>query len=301
MSGLNVSVGYFLVAFALSQVAHPLLNSLNLGNFHNELLASFLLVACWLELQILVELGAWAGGFGLDVSLTLLFLILVIQGLSGRGASGNPSITMQSFLLSKISFLTAFGSMIAHFVGAMFAKLLAKYYWSLELIDMHMFHNMMAQECSPTLRVSVLQGAFTEGICMLILHLLAMRTEELSALLRATIFAATNTLLTCMANSYTLGLFNPVLAFALTFHCAGYSFLEYATVYWLGPTAGMIVAVFFHHGHIPLLSHKNWLFSQKSRYRIPKQKNLPILKRAASLIWGKRIVIQKNGGRNANE
>uniref|UniRef100_A0A8C4SY26 Aquaporin n=1 Tax=Erpetoichthys calabaricus TaxID=27687 RepID=A0A8C4SY26_ERPCA len=292
MSGLNVSVGYFLVAFALSQVAHPLLNSLNLGNFHNELLASFLLVACWLELQILVELGAWAGGFGLDVSLTLLFLILVIQGLSGRGASGNPSITMQSFLLSKISFLTAFGSMIAHFVGAMFAKLLAKYYWSLELIDMHMFHNMMAQECSPTLRVSVLQGAFTEGICMLILHLLVGPHSPPLYISEGHFF---------YANSYTLGLFNPVLAFALTFHCAGYSFLEYVTVYWLGPTAGMIVAVFFHHGHIPLLSHKNWLFSQKSRYRIPKQKNLPILKRAASLIWGKRIVIQKNGGRNANE
>ncbi|KAG2462128.1 GPC5 protein, partial [Polypterus senegalus] len=201
MSGLNVSVGYFLVAFALSQVAHPLLNSFNLGNLHNELLASFLLVACWLELQILLELGPWAGGFGLDVSLTLLFLILVIQGLSSRGASGNPSITMQSFLLSKISFLTAFGSMVAHFLGAMFAKLLAKYYWSLELIDMHMFHNMMAQECSSTLRVSVLQGAFTEGICMLILHLLAMRTEELSALLQVTIFAATNTLLTCMGLS----------------------------------------------------------------------------------------------------
>ncbi|KAK6478439.1 aquaporin 12 isoform X1 [Huso huso] len=273
MSGLNVSLGYFLAVLALSEVARRLLRRLSmLRGFSAELPASFMLVACWHELRTLMEVGAWAGGFGPDVSVTLLFLILVVHGICSQGASGNPTVTLQSFLLLKVSPWVAFSSLVGQFAGAALASALAIRYWILELTDMHMIQNMMSQDCSAALQVSVPQGAFAEGVCAFFYHLLALRLRHSTALFRVPLTALTITLLTCAASSYTTGLFNPALAFALTFHCSGYTLQEYATVYWLGPITGMTLALFLYQGHIPRLFSRNLLYSQKSRYRVPQAK-----------------------------
>lgn len=42
----------------------------------------------------------------------------------------------------------------------------------------------------------------------------------------------------CAARSYTSAYVNPSLAYGLTFFCSGFTWAEYALVYWLGPFTG---------------------------------------------------------------
>ena len=111
------------------------------------------------------------------------------------------------------------------------------------------------------------------------------------------------------ASDYTSAYMNPSLAYGLTFNCPGFSWTEYAAVYWLGPitgkiqrkhnldytyqtaflklvmspfgdcqhgisvpfsSTGMSLALFLYMGHIPRVFSKNLLYSQKTRFRVPK-------------------------------
>lgn len=98
------------------------------------------------------------------------------------------------------------------------------------------------------------------------------------------------------ARGYTSAYINPSLAYGLTFHCPGFTFTDYALVYWLGSLTGkwhsklnicaspvsllkwtmsmfflgMMLALVLYMGHIPRIFSKNLLYSQKSRFRVPK-------------------------------
>lgn len=190
MSGLNVSLGYVLGVVGLGSAGRLLSRRLPLQSFSAELLASFVLVACWMEVQTLMEVGQWAGGFGPDVAFTILFLSLLVHGLVSQGATGNPAVSAMSFLTRDSTPLGTVFGLVGQFLGAYLAHLLTSYYWSLELTDMHMIKNLMSQECSPALRSSVPQGVFTEGACALNFHLLYMNLRHRTALLRIPIVAA---------------------------------------------------------------------------------------------------------------
>lgn len=119
---------------------------------------------------------------------------------------------------------------------------------------------------------------------------------------------------------------NPSLAYGLTFYCPGFTFTEYSVVYWLGPIfgksnnifvtykhlikkslsltmrqiayqagntdilfSGMTLALLLYMGHIPRIFTKNLLYSEKTRFRVPKGegdkrkwKNIKII----HLSWG---------------
>ncbi|KAI1889183.1 hypothetical protein AGOR_G00176460 [Albula goreensis] len=272
MSGLNVSLGYLLAVMGLGLGVGLPLRFRPLWWFTAELPASFVLVACWMEVQTLVEVGQWAGGFGPDVAVTILFLILVVHGVTSQGSTGNPTVSLMSFLARESTAVTAVFGIAAQFLGAFFAHLLTTFYWSLELTDMHMIKNLMSRECSPALRVSVLQGVFTEAVCALTFHLLYMNVRHRSALFRIPLTALMLAFLSYAASGYTSGFLNPSLAYALTFHCPGFTQLQYMTVYWFGPIAGMTLALFLYLGHIPRIFTRNLLYSQKSRFRVPKAK-----------------------------
>ncbi|XP_006637810.2 aquaporin 12 [Lepisosteus oculatus] len=276
MSGLNVSFGYFLAVAVLAGVGGRLLRLRPLRHFSAELPASFMLVACWSEVQTITNLGQWAGGYGPDVTSTVLFVTLVAHGLVSPGASGNPAVTLRSFLLGDASAPAALSGLAGQVAGASLGGApfgLATCYWSLELTDMHLIQKLMSSECSPALRVPALQGALTEAACSLAWHLLALRLERSPELPRVLLSALALTALSHVAGSYTSGYLNPALAAALTFRCPGFSLREYAAAYWLGPAAGMAMALFLYVGHIPRLFSRNLLYSQKSRYRVPRGKS----------------------------
>lgn len=195
MSGLNASLGYFLAVVISVALVRTLLNKWPRVSFILEFASSFMLVACWLEIQTIVEVGQWAGGLGPDVTVTMLFVVLLTQGVICGGASGNPTLVVRKFLQLEDTTLPTLLAVAAQFLGAHLALLAAVYYWSLELTDMHMIKNLMARECSTSLLVSLPQGFFTECVCALILHLVHLSLQRRSALIRVPLIAVLLTFL----------------------------------------------------------------------------------------------------------
>ncbi|XP_024909954.1 aquaporin 12 isoform X2 [Cynoglossus semilaevis] len=271
MSGLNASLGYFLAVVVFAATARTLLLKWPKFSFMMEFASSFMLVACWLELQTIVEVGEWAGGLGMDVTLTMLFDILLLsQGIICGGASGNPTVVAAKFLQLEATTLPTLLAVLCQFFGAFVALYVAVYYWNLELTDMHMIKNLMARECSTSLMVSLLQGFFTEFVCALSFHLIHLNLQRRSALIQVPLVAVLLTFLSHSARGYTSAYINPSLAYGLTFHCPGFTLAQYALVYWLGPLTGMALALLLYMGHIPRLFARNLFYLQKTRFKVPK-------------------------------
>ncbi|XP_070688173.1 aquaporin 12 [Pempheris klunzingeri] len=270
MSGLNASLGYFVAVVIFAALVRALLKKWPRFSFVLEFASSFMLVACWLEVQTIVEVGQWAGGLGPDVTLTILFVVLLTHGVICGGASGNPSLVVMRFLQLEATTLPTLLAVAAQFLGAHLALLVAVYYWSLELTDMHMIKNLMARECSTSLLVSLLQGFFTECVCTLVFHLIHLNLRRRSALIQVPLIAVLLTFLSHTAKGYTSAYVNPSLAYGLTFYCSGFTVTEYAVVYWLGPLTGMTLALLLYMGHIPRIFAKNLIYFQKTRFRVPK-------------------------------
>lgn len=270
MSGLNASLGYFLSIVTFAFLSRTVIKKWPRFSFLLEFASSFMLVGCLLEVQTIVEVGEWAGKLGPDVAVTILFVVLLTHGVISGTASGNPSVSLQRFLQLDAHALPTLLALVAQFLGSHMAIRAAVFYWSQEFTDMHMIKNLMFNECSTSLKVSQLQGFFTEFVCALIFHLILLSLRRRSALIRVPLIAVLLTFLSQAARNYTSGFVNPSLAYGLTFHCPGFSFLQYAVVYWLSSVIGMMCAVLLFMGHIPKLFAKNLLYSQKSRFRSPK-------------------------------
>ncbi|XP_057696520.1 aquaporin 12 [Corythoichthys intestinalis] len=270
MSGLNASLGYFLSCVALAAMLQAPLKKWPRLAFLSELASSFALVACRLEVQTIVEVGEWAGGLGPDVTLTILLSVLLVHGAVCGDLTGNPCLSVMRFLQLDAAALATVLAVVCHFLGAHLAIVAAEYYWSLELTDMHMIKNLMARECSTSLLVSPLQGFFTEGVCAFLFHLVHLVLRRRTAFIRVPLGALLLTFLSHTAKSHTSAFVNPSLAYGLTFNCTGFTFSEYAVVYWLAPITGMMVALLLYMGHIPRIFAKNLLYFHKTRLRVRK-------------------------------
>lgn len=195
MSGLNASLGYFVAVVVFAASVRTLLRKWPRLSFMTEFASAFMLVACRLEVQTIVEVGEWAGGLGPDVTVTILFVVLLTHGVICGGATGNTNLVLLKFLQMDATTLPTFLAVAAQFLGAFLGLLAAGYYWGLELTDMHMIKNLMARECSTSLQVSLLHGFFTEFVCALIFHLIHLNLERRSALIQVPLIAVLLTFL----------------------------------------------------------------------------------------------------------
>ncbi|GCB71847.1 hypothetical protein scyTo_0006091 [Scyliorhinus torazame] len=277
MAGLNISFGYFFAVVALCEVirrvSKKLLPLQIYSNLVVELVSCFQLAACWFELRMLVIIGPWGGGFGMDVVMTLFFLLFLIHEATFDGAEANPLVTAQQLLRANSPVVASTLKILAQFGGTHLANVVAKVYWSWELTEFHLIQNMMARDCSSAIQTSVSQGASVEAACTFLFHLVVMRLEGAAFGSRSLSKALTITALVHIAGPYTTGLFNPALAFSATFQCSGNTLSEYMVVFWLSPFLATILAVFLFNGNIPLLFCKNLLYTQRTKYKIPKGKS----------------------------
>ncbi|XP_020366713.1 aquaporin 12 [Rhincodon typus] len=274
MAGLNVSFGYFFAVVAFCEVirrtSKKILSLWIYSNIMAEFLACLQLASCWFELRMLVVIGPWGGGFGMDVVITLLFLLASVHEATCDRAEANPLVTAQEFLRSNSPAVASAVKILAQFAGTQLANTAVKRYWSWELTDLHLIQNMMASECSSAIQTSISQGAFVEASCACLFHLVLMKVEGAALRYRILSKALTITALVHVAGPYTTALFNPALAFSATFHCSGNTLSEYMLVYWLSPFIATILAIFLFNGNIPRLFCKNLLYTQRTRYKIPK-------------------------------
>ncbi|NXH17704.1 AQP12 protein, partial [Bucco capensis] len=274
MSGLNVSIGFFSLVVGMCQVLRRLSRWFLYPGAYDclarELAGSLQLCTTCLELRMLVEIGPWGGGFGPDVILTLLFLLFAVHGASFDGASANPTVSLQEFLLLESNLATTAAKLLAQGAGMGTGWAVTKLYWSWGLTDFHFIQNLIVSECSSSIHTSLHHAAFVEGSCSFFFHLILLKLQQSHPMYRVPVLAATVTFLTYAAIPFTGAFFNPALATAITFHCSGSSFWDYVQVYWLGPFAGMLTALLLYQGNIPRLFQKNLLYSHKSKYKIPK-------------------------------
>ncbi|XP_064929124.1 signal recognition particle receptor subunit beta isoform X2 [Columba livia] len=121
MAGLNVSIAFLFLVVGVCQafrcLSKRLLSPGAYGCLATELAASFQLCASCLELRMLVEIGPWGGGFGPDVVLTLLFILFAVHGASFDGASANPTVSLQEFLLLESSLAATAAKLVAQGAG----------------------------------------------------------------------------------------------------------------------------------------------------------------------------------------
>ncbi|NXK29351.1 AQP12 protein, partial [Arenaria interpres] len=274
MAGLNVSIVFFFLVVGVAQALRRLSKSLlppgAYGCLARELTSSLQLCTSCLELRMLLEIGPWGGGFGPDVVLTLLFVLFAVHGASFDGASANPTVSFQEFLLLESSLAATAAKLLAQAAGMGTGWAVTKLYWSWELTHFHLIQNLIASECSSSIHTSLHHAAFAEGTCSFLFHLVLLKLCRSHPIYRVPALAATVTFLTYTAGPFTGAFFNPALATVATFHCSGNSFWDYAQVYWLGPLAGMLAALLLYQGNIPRLFQKNLLYSQRSKYKIPK-------------------------------
>ncbi|XP_009079917.1 PREDICTED: aquaporin-12-like, partial [Acanthisitta chloris] len=257
MAGLNVSIAFFFLAIGLCQalrwISKRLLSPGVYGCLARELAGSLQLCTSCLELRMLMDIGPWGGGFGLDVVLTLLFLLFAVHNASLDGASANPTVSLQEFLLLESTPAPTAAKLLAQAVGMGLGWAVTKLYWSWELTQFHFIQNLIASECSSSIHTSLPHAAFVEGSCSFLFHLVLLRSRQSHPMYRIPALAATATFLTYAAGPFTGAFFNAALATATTFHCSGNSFWDYVQVYWLGPLAGMLTALLLYHGNIPRL------------------------------------------------
>ncbi|NXF34100.1 AQP12 protein, partial [Nyctibius bracteatus] len=274
MAGLNVSIAFFCLVVGVCQafrrLSKKILSPGAYGCLARELAGSLQLCTSCLELRMLVEIGPWGGGFGPDVVLTLLFLLFAVHGTSFDGASANPTVSLQEFLLLESNLATTAAKLLAQGAGMGMGWGVTKLYWSWELTHLHLIQNLIASECSSSIRTSLHHAAFVEGTCSFLFHLVLLKLCQSHPMYRVPALAATVTFLTYTAGPFTGAFFNPALATVATFHCSGNSFWDYVQVYWLGPLPGMLAALLLYQGNIPRLFQKNLFYSQKSKYKIPK-------------------------------
>ncbi|NWV45519.1 AQ12B protein, partial [Daphoenositta chrysoptera] len=276
MDGLNVSIAFFSLVVGVCQVlrwlSKRLLSPRTHGCLAREFAGSLQLCTSCLELRMLMEIGPLGGGFGLDVVLTLLFLLSAVHSASLDRASANPTVSLQEFLLLESSLAATVAKLLAQSVGTGAGWAVTRLYWSWELTQLHFIQNLIAPECGSSIRASLPLAAFVEGSCSFLFHLVLLKVRQRPPLCRVPALAATVTFLTYTAGPFTGAFFNPSLATATTFHCSGSSFWDYIQVYWLGPLTGMLAALLLFQGNIPRLFQKNLLYSQKSKYKVPKAK-----------------------------
>ncbi|NXC34123.1 AQP12 protein, partial [Campylorhamphus procurvoides] len=276
MATLDISIAFFFLVLGMCQALRWLskrfLSPGTYGCIARELAGSLQLCSSCLELRMLMEIGPWGGGFGLDVALTLLFLLFAVHGASFDGASANPTVCVQEFLLLESSLAATATKLLAQAAGTGTGWALTKLFWSWELTQLHFIQSLISSECSSSIHTSLPHAAFVEGTCSFFFHLVLLKSRQSHPIWGVPALAATATFLTYTAGPYTGAFFNPALATASTFHCSGNTFWDYVQVYWLGPLAGMFSALLLYQGNIPRLFQKNLLYSQKSKYKIPKAK-----------------------------
>ncbi|XP_049470410.1 aquaporin-12B-like [Panthera uncia] len=182
MAGLNVSLSFFFATFVLCQAARrackALLPAGAYASFAREAVGAAQLGACCLEMRMLAELGPWAGGFGPDLLLTLLTLLLLVHGATCDGAAANPTVSLQDFLLAEASAPRTLLKLAAQGLGVRAACALTRLYWAWELCDLHVLQNLLDPHCSSPLRTPVSHGALVEGAGAFFLHLTLLRLRN---------------------------------------------------------------------------------------------------------------------------
>ncbi|XP_078400932.1 aquaporin-11 [Cetorhinus maximus] len=204
-----------------------------------ELFSTLQLCVCTHELRLL---GA-SGLLGRISGLGITYLITLVHLSTFGGASCNPVSCLEQFLCDQISGQVAAAKVLVQFGAAAVARWLTEMVWALGMSDLHWHHRLRQYECTSTLNTTASSGLVMEFFCAFVLRTALFRIQFLKQRHKMHVVAALITFLVFAAGDLTGAVFNPVLAYSITFNCEGNTYLEYCFVYWLGPLMGAMTAV----------------------------------------------------------
>ncbi|KAG9469531.1 hypothetical protein GDO78_020297 [Eleutherodactylus coqui] len=195
-----------------------------------EVVSTLQLGCCTREMILLATLG----GIELWLAMTLTYLLTVLHCLTFQGATCNPCGSLELWLRALVPGSHMVLTVAAQFVGAALSRVLMPNIWQLELSPLHKWDVV----CRSPLNVAPWQGALVEMTCALSLFLALHFLPRVKSEFRPHVVALTITAIVYTGGPRTGAVFNPALAYAAVFLCQGNSFLQYAAVYWIGPTIG---------------------------------------------------------------
>uniref|UniRef100_A0A8C4QYQ3 Aquaporin 11 n=1 Tax=Eptatretus burgeri TaxID=7764 RepID=A0A8C4QYQ3_EPTBU len=213
-----------------------------------ELLSTLQLCACTYELRLLGEGGVLTPRF----ALTLSFAVTLVHGLTLEGCCSPCGALELQYGASEASRDSA-ARVLAQFVGAVLSGRCAAAFWALGLSPLHAAApaSYLGSGCRSPLRASAALGTAAEALCAFAFHVALLGSRRAQRSLAVPFVSATITALVFAAGGLTGAVFNPTLAFALTFGCPPHNLLTYVQVYWLGPVIGMTAAYILYHRNLP--------------------------------------------------
>ncbi|XP_020384592.1 aquaporin-11 isoform X1 [Rhincodon typus] len=204
-----------------------------------ELFSTLQLCICTHELRLLGSSGL----LGLIPALTLTYLATLIHVSTFGSATCNPVSCLEHYLCGQSNGQIAAAKVLAQLAAASVARQLMELVWALDMSDLHWYHHQRQYKCTSTLNTTAENGLVTEFTCAFTLRAALFRFHLLKQRHKIHVVAALITFLVFAAGDLTGAVFNPVLAYSITFNCEGSTYPEYCFVYWLGPLMGAMTAV----------------------------------------------------------
>ncbi|KAI4902430.1 hypothetical protein NFI96_022036, partial [Prochilodus magdalenae] len=243
---LFVLAGTVLACEVARRASSRLLSGSAYGAYAAELISTLQLCACTHELKLLGDAGVSQPPL---LALALTYATSVVQALTSRGATCNPSGACERFLRERGSGsgsggglrtgarVAALAARVAcQFAAAVAARAAVRRVWAHGLSDLHARHWASAFRCtSPIGGAPLLEAAAVETACAFVVHAAALGARSLREGYRVHAVAAVITMAVYAGGSTTGAVFNPALAFSTQFPCSGGTFAEYSLVYWMGP------------------------------------------------------------------
>ncbi|XP_038674608.1 aquaporin-11 [Scyliorhinus canicula] len=218
-----------------------------------EFVSTLQLCVCTHELQLLGSSGmvGWIPGLGFT------YLMTVVHITTFSGASCNPMSCLEQFLCGQSSGHVAASKLLAQFGAASVARQLSEIVWAMDLSDLHWHHRLRQYKCTSALNTTPGKGLVTEFFCAFTLRAALFKFQFLKQKHKIHAVAVLITCLVFAGGDLTGAVFNPALAYSITFNCVGSTYLEYCFVYWLGPLLGVMTAVLMFGNKSVLCANEN--------------------------------------------
>ncbi|KAJ1120089.1 hypothetical protein NDU88_008265 [Pleurodeles waltl] len=201
-----------------------------------ELVCCFQLCACTQELWLLGVVGRVPAA----LSLSLTYLMTLAHTWTCAGALLNPTGALQQLVVGRASVRATGRALGCQLLAAAGARL-----WAVVLrgLPVSALHARAGVGCPTSLQTGLWHGAGVELACAFTLQCTVYLLPAARPQHRAHWMALVVTAMVYAAGHLTGAMFNPAVALSLNFFCKGTNISDNMFVYWLGPIAGMILAV----------------------------------------------------------
>uniref|UniRef100_A0A4X2LI43 Aquaporin 11 n=1 Tax=Vombatus ursinus TaxID=29139 RepID=A0A4X2LI43_VOMUR len=236
-----MSLGVMLCVVLLTSLARVLvrrhISSSFVRVFAAELLATFQLCCCSLELQVLSDLGPANPSW----TLTMIYFLSLVHGLTLVGAISNPCGVLEQLALEQMPLWLGFLKIFAQMLSSGLSRTFMIWVWNLGISKSHFVER--ALKCTNPIHLALPEAFLVEMVCSFIFHSAVMHFQEVRLKFRIHMQAALITFLVFAGGNLTGAVFNPALALSLHFQCFHELFFSYLIVYCLAPSLGKHISI----------------------------------------------------------